>query len=124
MAPSMDKEIPRIEKGMNGEELVVSFLRRKGWRIIARNWRSRRGEIDIIVEDTSCGTLVAVEVKSWWNTNWAIDELRYAIPSYKRIKIHRCFSDFLACHPQLGYHSYRIDAVCIHKGRISHFQGV
>lgn len=113
-------------KGLLGETMALEFLVGKGWSVVAKNWRSRRGEIDILACDPSDGnpTLVAVEVKSWWNTSWEVDELRYAIPPYKRIKIHRSFSDFLACHPQLEYHSFRIDAICIRQGRVSHFQGV
>lgn len=113
-------------KGFLGEALASEFLVRKGWSIVAKNWRSRRGEIDIIACDPCDGgsTLVAVEVKSWWSASWDVEDFQYAIPPYKRIKIHRSFSDFLACHPQLGYHSLRIDAICIQQGRVSHFQGV
>lgn len=114
------------EKGRRGENLAVEYLEQKGWKVIARNWRSRRGEIDILAVEPSrpCYTLVAVEVKSWWNSTWSDADFQYAIPRYKLLKIHRCFSDFLACHTQFGYHSYRIDAICIHNGRIEHFQGV
>lgn len=114
-------------KGLLGETMALEFLVGKGWSVVARNWRSRRGVIDILACDPGDGgdpTLVAVEVKSWWAPSWDADELRYAIPPYKRIKIHRSFSDFLACHPQLEYHSFRIDAICIRQGRVSHFQGV
>lgn len=44
-----------------GEEQAAKFLKKKGCRVLARNWRCRLGEIDLIVEDGSC--LCFVEVK-------------------------------------------------------------
>ena len=47
--------------GARAEDLCAQFLRRAGLRILARNWRCRHGEIDLIAED--CGTLVFAEVR-------------------------------------------------------------
>jgi len=52
----------RISLGKEGEELACRHLERLGYRILARNYRGRRGEIDIVAEER--GTLVFVEVKS------------------------------------------------------------
>ena len=49
-------------RGEPGEELACEHLRRKGLRILARNYRCRSGEIDIVVAPDR-GTLVFVEVK-------------------------------------------------------------
>lgn len=48
--------------GVKGENLAVKFLKRKGYRIAERNYKTSVGEIDIIAEDR--GTLVFVEVKT------------------------------------------------------------
>jgi len=48
--------------GTKGEDLAVEFLKRKGYRIISRNFRTPFGEIDIIAEDKR--TIVFVEVKT------------------------------------------------------------
>ena len=47
--------------GSWGEQLAGTYLRRKGYRILARNYRCRGGEIDLIVENRNF--LVFVEVK-------------------------------------------------------------
>jgi putative endonuclease len=52
----------RIALGKTGEDLAVRELERRGYAIIARRWRSRRGEIDVIARDGA--TLVFVEVKA------------------------------------------------------------
>ena len=47
--------------GAWGEELALAFLRNKGYQLLARNYRSRYGEIDLIVHNPMF--LVFVEVK-------------------------------------------------------------
>jgi putative endonuclease len=55
--------------GRRGEELAARFLRKKGLKILGRNYRCPRGEADIIALDTSTAgrggdTIVFVEVKA------------------------------------------------------------
>jgi putative endonuclease len=52
----------RIALGKTGEDLAVAELERRGYAIVARRWRNRAGEIDIIARDGE--TLVFVEVKA------------------------------------------------------------
>lgn len=48
--------------GQQGEQIAVSFLKKKGYKILERNYRTPLGEIDIIARQGH--TLVFVEVKS------------------------------------------------------------
>ena len=48
--------------GAQGENIAVRYLQNKGYRIVARNYRTRFGEIDIIAEQGP--DLVFVEVKT------------------------------------------------------------
>jgi putative endonuclease len=52
----------RIRKGKRGEEDARRFLESRGHRILERNFRAERGEIDLITMDGS--VLVFVEVKA------------------------------------------------------------
>ena len=52
-----------VKLGNKGEDLACSFLEEKGFKIIARNFRHKRNEIDIIAQDEKA-TLVFVEVKA------------------------------------------------------------
>ena len=47
--------------GARAEELCAELLRQAGLRVLARNWRCRHGEIDLVAEDG--GTLVFAEVR-------------------------------------------------------------
>ena len=52
-----------LQRGKRGEDLACRFLRRRGYKILYRNFRGRRGgEIDIVCRDRD--TLVFVEVKT------------------------------------------------------------
>lgn len=57
-----------IEKGKIGEEIALKYLISKGGKIIEKNYRTKIGEIDLIVGMD--GELVFVEVKSRSNTNF------------------------------------------------------
>ncbi|GAA5120517.1 YraN family protein [Haloechinothrix salitolerans] len=60
----------RQELGREGEELAARHLERQGFTVLARNWRSRAGELDIIA---SRGTLLIVcEVKTRSGTGFGV----------------------------------------------------
>jgi putative endonuclease len=52
-------------KGSSAEDTAADYLVAQGYRIVARNYQAREGEIDIIAEDPA-GCLVFAEVKSSW----------------------------------------------------------
>jgi putative endonuclease len=67
---------PTSVLGARGEELAAKFLRAKGYAILARNFRSPVGEIDIVAREAQ--TLVFVEVKTregggFGSAKWAVD---------------------------------------------------
>jgi len=53
---------PRQHLGRTGEDLALAHLKRLGFELVARNHRTRWGEIDLIVHDATA--LVFVEVKT------------------------------------------------------------
>ncbi len=52
----------RQKLGQTGESLAARELQRRGYRLLARNWRCPAGEIDLIAEQG--GALVFVEVRT------------------------------------------------------------
>lgn len=56
------KELCRQVVGLKGEQAAAAFLRNRGMTWVASNWRSKWGEIDLIMRDGE--TLVFVEVKT------------------------------------------------------------
>jgi putative endonuclease len=57
-----------IELGKKGEQVAADYLREKGLRIVACNWRFRHKEVDIIAWDGDY--LVVIEVRTRTSSNW------------------------------------------------------
>ncbi len=55
------------ELGKEGEQIAVNLLRKKGYEILARNWRFQKAEIDIIAQKNP-STIVVIEVKTRTNS--------------------------------------------------------
>lgn len=60
------------QRGRRGEEMAVRFLKEKGLTLATKNYRHRRGEIDLVMRDRN--TLVFVEVKLRRNANFGHPE--------------------------------------------------
>lgn len=60
--PSRPDEYFRHRRGRTAEEAVARYLRKKGYRILERNFRCTGGEIDLIVFQD--GLIAFVEVRS------------------------------------------------------------
>ncbi len=52
------------ETGKTGERLAARYLKRRGYRILERNFRAHRHEIDLIARERRTDTVVFVEVKT------------------------------------------------------------
>ena len=58
--------------GHAGEAAALAYLKEQGFRILARDWRCRLGQIDIVAEDGD--TLVLIEVKARRGTGFGTPE--------------------------------------------------
>jgi len=69
--------------GNKGEDLAVIFLKKKGYKIIAKNYKNYVGEIDIIARDGE--TTVFIEVKTRANDSFGCPF--ESVHSRKRLKL-------------------------------------
>jgi putative endonuclease len=94
--------------GDQAEELAASYLRKIGYKILARNYQIRGGEIDIVAEDKD--TLVFVEVKARWSH--VFGEPLESI-NYFKLKTLLKTSQFYLQKINWGEKPYRIDALSL-----------
>ncbi|MGH3561802.1 MAG: YraN family protein, partial [Mycobacterium sp.] len=86
--------LTRAELGALGEQLAIDHLTGQGWQILARNWRCRYGELDVIAADPAGRTVVFVEVKT--RTGDGFGGLAYAVPAEKVRRLRRLAGAWLA----------------------------
>lgn len=96
------------EMGNAGEKLACSALKKKGYRIIEKNYRCRYGEIDIIARQKDY--LVFVEVRSKSGKSFGSPE--ESVTEHKKNKIVLTALDYRSSHDDLPP-DWRIDLVAI-----------
>ena len=79
------------EFGRRAEEAACRFLRRSGYRVIARNVRSRFAEIDIVARDKD--TLCFVEVKARRSDRFGLPQ--ESVLGRKQVKLRMAAEAFL-----------------------------
>jgi len=102
--------------GKKGENKAVETLQTAGMSVIARNFRSRQGEIDIIALDGE--TLVFVEVKAY--SQFGLESLAYSISPKKQRRIIETAKYFLSINRQYYGRAIRFDVVFIGNETVSH----
>src|SRR3954466_1161962 len=109
--------------GARGEDAAANFLKRQGFRTLARGVDSRLGELDIIAVDGR--TVVFVEVKT--RTTHEAGSPAEAIDQFKQRRMTQAALGYLKTNRLLEY-SARFDVVAItwpanaRQPRIEHFK--
>lgn len=94
--------------GNTGENIACDFLRKNGYKILKRNFRSRFGEIDIIA--TKDGNLIFLEVKTRWSKKFG--DPKEAVTVWKLQKIRKTAEFFCLINPSLP-RNIRIEVVAL-----------
>lgn len=115
----MTKE--RQSLGASGEKMAADFLREKGYKILATNWRCRLGEIDLVAGDGD--TLVICEVKTRSGTGFG--HPLEAIDSRKQERLRR-LGEYYWNTSGNDRCALRFDAVAVisdgHRMRVEHIE--
>ena len=98
-----------IDAGRRGESLALDYLLRLGFRLRHRNFRFRRGELDLVMEAPD-GDLVFVEVKSS-RQDTAGDPAGW-VTAKKQRQIQKVARDYCVLHGELD-RSMRFDVVTV-----------
>lgn len=101
----------RQSLGKLGEDLACAELRRRGYEILARRYRTRVGEIDIVARDRE--TIVFVEVKARENARFGGGAA--AVVLRKQRRIAQMATDYL-CRRRLHNRPCRFDVVSVDFG--------
>lgn len=109
-----DGRSSRRERGQRGEGAAADFLEKLGYKIQARNFRTRYGEIDLIASDGD--TLIFVEVRSRYTANLGPPE--ESISYKKRARLRQLALLYLSAYPG-SWKGLRFDVVTVnYTGRM------
>lgn len=118
LPPRSGKREPRPERqaafrvGISAESRAAAFLIAKGFRILARRWRSPLGEIDIVARRRRL--LVFAEVKA----RSTIDEAVESVNVRQRRRIAAAAEIWLAANPDESIHDIRFDVILVVPGKL------
>ena len=88
----MTRGAPGARRGIDAETMAADFLEHRGLTIIARNYRCRLGEIDLVARDG--GTTVFVEVRR--RASSAYGGAAASITSAKRMKLLKAARHYIS----------------------------
>ncbi len=114
-----------IALGLRGEDIAAAFLLSAGYRILDRNWRCSRGELDLVALDGR--QIVAVEVKT--RTSLDFGHPFEAIDRRKLERVYRLGWAWCTAHG-MPTARLRVDAVAVVTGgggappAVEHLEGV
>jgi len=113
---------PTTELGRRGEDLARTFLERRGYRFVSRNWYCRSGEIDLIMLDGEELAFIEVKTRHGEGAGRAED----AVSRSKARKMLNAGEWYVSTHPEHQDRFWRCDLVAITLGpgeepEIAHF---
>jgi putative endonuclease len=115
--PDPERQIA-FRTGISAESRGAALLVAKGFRILARRWKSPVGEIDIVARRRHL--LLFVEVKARHD----LDEAAEAVTERQRQRIIAAADAYLATYPDPSVHDIRFDAILVAPGKMPrHIQG-
>lgn len=100
-----------LQFGLSAESRAVAYLLLKGYRILARRFKTPVGEIDIVARRR--GTLVFVEVKA----RKSLDDAAEALTARQQARIIDAAQYWLAAHPDAVESPIRFDAILVAPGK-------
>jgi len=97
------------EQGQYTENLACEFLKKKGLKLVEKNFNSRLGEIDLIMKNND--TLVFVEVRYRKNNHFG--SAAESVTASKQNKLIKTASLYLQQHAKLLKYPARFDVISI-----------
>ncbi len=112
----------RQKLGRWGEQLAAQYLESHGYKVLERNWRCRRGEIDLVAKEGD--VLVFVEVKTRRGRDYGTPE--EALTRYKVKRLLELGQRYILEH-DLEDVEWRVDLVAVEldqQGKLLRFEHV
>lgn len=105
--PASPARVAAFQTGLSAESKASAFLIAKGYRILARRFRTPYGEIDIVARRRNL--LIFVEVKA----RASLDDAAWSVTPQQQQRIVAAAQAWLMTHPEHADFDMRFDAILI-----------
>lgn len=102
----------RNTSGAETERATEKWLRAQGLKLLARNYRCRRGELDLVMLD--CDSVVFIEVRLRRRNDFG--GAAASVTAAKQRRLSTAAAAFLAAYPALYGRTCRFDVVAVSQG--------
>jgi putative endonuclease len=105
--PAAPERVAAFRTGLSAESRAAAYLMAKGYRILAKRFRTPHGEIDLIAKRRNLIAFVEVKARA------SLDEAAYAVTPRQRARIIDAAQAWLVAHPEHAELDLRFDAMLI-----------
>lgn len=106
------ERVAAFRTGLSAESRAAAYLIAKGYRILAKRFRTPYGEIDLVARKRNLVAFIEVKARA------SLDEAAYAITSRQQARIVNAAQAWLMAHPEHAEFELRFDAVLIAPRRL------
>jgi len=101
------ERVVAFQTGLSAESRAAAFLIAKGYRILARRFRTPHGEIDIVARRRNLLAFIEVKARA------SLDDAAYAVTARQQARIIAAAQAWLMAHPEHAEFEFRFDAMLI-----------
>jgi putative endonuclease len=112
--PASRARVAAFRTGVSAETRAAVVLIAKGYRILARRFRTPHGEIDIVARRRNLVAFVEVKARA------SLDDAAYAVTPRQQARIIAAAELWLMAHPEHAGYDLRFDAMLIAPRRLPH----
>src|ERR1700704_2508190 len=106
------ERVAAFRTGLSAESRAAAFLMAKGYRILAKRFRTPYGEIDLVARKRNLLAFVEVRARA------SLDEAAYAVTPRQQARIIDAAQVWLMAHPEHAEFELRFDAMLIAPRRL------
>ena len=99
--------VAAFRTGISAESRAAAFLIAKGYRILAKRFRTPHGEIDLVAKKRNLLAFIEVKARA------SLDEAAYAVTPRQQARIIDAAQGWLMAHPEHAEFDLRFDAILI-----------
>jgi putative endonuclease len=110
--PASPARVEAFRSGLSAEAQAAALLIAKGYRILAKRFRTPHGEIDIVARRRNLIAFIEVKART------SLDEAAYAVTPRQQARIIAAAQIWLMAHPQYAEYDLRFDAMLIAPRRL------